>query len=267
MSPAAARAVPVTDEYVAFCEGVRRLARVDLLQYRRLQMERRVLAFADRRGKPNLLDYLALLATDPGELDMLLDRITINVSQLWRNPLQWQTLAEQVIPGLVRSGPLRAWSAGCSYGAEAFTIAAVCREVAPSAVVSVHGSDIDERMIARARLARFSEADMRSVPPRSLERWFERVDDGWQVCSELTALASFAVENLLECAAPPGSYDLIACRNLVIYFTDQSRATLHRTLADALRPGGWLLVGSTERVADAAAHGLELVYPFIYHKS
>ena len=96
---------------------------------------------------------------------------------------------------------------------------------------------------------------------------FERIDGGWQVRPELTALASFAVENLLECAAPRGSYDLIACRNLVIYFTDESRATLHRMLAGALRPGGWLLVGSTERVADAAAHGLELVYPFIYHKS
>ena len=267
MSRPAARAVPVTDEYVAFCDGVRRLARVDLMQYRRLQMERRVLAFAQRRGKPNLLDYLALLATDSGELDMLLDRITINVSQLWRNPLQWQTLAEQVIPELVRSGPLRAWSAGCSYGAEVFTIAAVCREVAPSAAVSIHGSDIDERMIARARLGRFSDADMRTVPPRSLERWFEPIDGDWQVRPELTALASFAVENLLECAVPRRSYDLIACRNLVIYFTDESRATLHRTLAGALRPGGWLLVGSTERVTDAATHGLELVYPFIYRKS
>jgi len=267
MSRLAARAIPLTDEYVAFCEGLRRLARVDLLQYRRTQMERRVQAFAERRGKPNLLDYLGLLATDPGELDMLLDRITINVSQLWRNPLQWQTLAEQVIPELVRSGPIRAWSAGCSYGAEVFTIAAVCREVAPSAAVSVHGSDIDERMIARARLAHFSDADMRTVPSRSLERWFERIDGGWQVSPELTALASFAVENLLECATPPGAYELITCRNLVIYFTDESRATLHRTLARALRPGGWLLVGSTERVVDAAAYGLELVYPFIYRKS
>ncbi len=267
MSRLAASAAPVTDEYIAFCEGVRRLARVDLMQYRRLQMERRVQAFAQRRGKANLLDYLALLAADPGELDMLLDRITINVSQLWRNPLQWQALAEQVIPELACSGSIRAWSAGCSYGAEVFTIAAVCREVAPSAAVSVHGSDIDERMIARARLARFSDADTRTVPPRSLERWFERIEAGWHVRPELTALVSFAVENLLECAAPRRAYDLIACRNLVIYFTDESRATLHRTLAGALRPGGWLLVGSTERVADAAAHGLELVYPFIYRKS
>lgn len=267
MSRFAPSRAPAADEYIAFCEGLRRLARVDLMQYRRIQMERRVQAFAERRGKASLLDYLALLATDPGELDMLLDRITINVSQLWRNPLQWQTLAEQVIPDLASRGPIRAWSAGCSYGAEVFTIAAVCREAAPSAAVSVHGSDIDEHAIARARLARYSDADMRTVPARSLERWFERVEDGWQVRAELTALVSFKVENLLECAPRPAAYDLIACRNLVIYFTDEGRARLHRTLADALRPGGWLLVGSTERVADSAAHGLELVYPFIYRKS
>ena len=265
-TPAAARPTPLVDEYPAFCEGVRRLSNVDLLQYRRAQMERRIRTFAQRRGKQQLLDYLALLAADPGELDLLLDRVTINVSQLWRNPFQWQMLAEQVIPQIAEHGRISAWSAGCSYGAEVYTIAAVCREAAPSAAVAVHGSDIDERMIARAQRACFTDGDMRNVPPPSVERWFEQVDAGWRVRPELVGLASFAVENLLECPVPVGTYDLIVCRNMVIYFTEPSRDALHRKLAGALRDGGWLMVGSTERVPDAAAYGLELVHPFTYRK-
>jgi len=255
------------DEYPSFCAGVQRLCNVDLAHYKRGQMERRVRTFAERRGKPSLLDYLALLAADPGELDQFLDRVTINVSQLWRNPLQWQALAENVIPDLARRGRIRAWSAGCSYGAEVYTLAAICREVAPRVELKVHGSDIDARMIARARHGCFADADMRAVPPQSAKRWFRHTPQGWQTVPELLALAEFEVENLLECAPPPGAYDLITCRNMVIYFIEGSRVELHRKLAGALRAGGWLMVGSTERITDAGSYGLEPVYPFIYRKS
>ena len=266
MSQAAAKPVLVADDYPPFCEGVQRLCNVDLSQYRRGQMERRIRSFAGRRGKVMLLDYLALLAADPSELDQLLDRITINVSQLWRNPLQWQAIAEEVVPALAPAGRIRAWSAGCSYGAEAYTIAAICGEVAPGAALEIRGSDIDERVIARARSGIFSDADMRTVPPASVERWFTQAGDGWQVSRKLRAVTEFAVENLLECAPAAGSYDLIACRNMVIYFTEDSRDVLHHKLAGALRSGGWLLVGSTERIPAAASYGLELVYPFTYLK-
>jgi chemotaxis protein methyltransferase CheR len=263
----ASRVAPLVDDFPAFCEGVLRLSKVDLRRYKRGQMERRIRSFAQRRGKADLLDYLALLAADPGELDQLLDRVTINVSQLWRNPVQWQTLAEQALPQLARSGRIRAWSAGCSYGAEVYTIAALCRAAAPATSVSVRGTDIDERMIARARQGHFSDSDMRTVPPDALERWFEQTADGWSVSRELAGLVSFEVENLLECEPQPAAFDLIACRNLVIYFTEESRVAVHRMLAASLRPGGWLMVGSTERIPDARAYGLELVYPFTYRKS
>lgn len=251
------------DDYTAFCAGLQELCRIDLNSYKRGQMERRVRTFAQGRGKPALLDYLALLAHDQGELDYFLDRMTINVSQLWRNPRQWQTLAEAVIPELAESGRIRAWSAGCSHGAELSTI---CREVASGARLEVRGSDLDARMIARARKGCFSDADMRNVPASYRSRWFERTPDAWQAHRELRATARFDVEDLLACEPPRGGYDLITCRNTVIYFTHESRATLHSKLAAALRSGGYLMVGCTERIADADALGLELVYPFIYRK-
>ncbi len=255
------------DDFPAFCVGVKRLCRVDLTSYKRGQMERRVRAFADSRGKPFLLDYLALLAHDEGERDRFLDRLTINVSQLWRNPLQWRTLADHVLPTLAENGAIRAWSAGCSYGAEAYTIAAVCREVATSTTLAVRGSDIDARMLERARDGSFSDADMQSVPDASRARWFTQTAAGWQVAPEIAAVTSFEVEDLLVCDPPAGAYDLIACRNTVIYFNVESRATLHGKLANALRSAGHLMVGCTERIDHAAEHGLELVYPFIYRKA
>ena len=121
---------PVNDDFVTFCEGVRRLAQVDLLQYKRGQMERRVRSFAQRNGQPGLTPYLKVLESDTSALEDFLDRVTINVSHLWRNPEQWDVLEQRIVPELAASGTLRAWSAGCSYGAEAYTLAAVCRSAA-----------------------------------------------------------------------------------------------------------------------------------------
>jgi chemotaxis protein methyltransferase CheR len=254
------------DEYVLFCEGVRRLAQVDLLQYKRGQMERRIRSFAQRHGADTLEGYLETLKDDRSKLDEFLDRITINVSQLWRNPEQWTLLAEKVLPALAQTGKIRAWSAGCSYGAEAFTLAALCRTVAPGGRLEIRGTDIDVRMVDRARAGRFSAEDARSAPPDLLARWFRREGDEWVAVPELRVLPRFEVGDLLRMEFPVSAYDLVLCRNTVIYFTEPVRDALHRRLAGALRQGGYLVVGSTERIANTAELDLEPVFPFIYRK-
>ena len=255
------------DDYSVFCEGVRRLCEVDLLQYKRGQMERRIRSFATRRGTPELEAYLAVLKSRPDELDEFLDRVTINVSQLWRNPEQWDVLATRVIPDLAAAGSVRAWSEGCSYGAEAYTRAATCLEAAPDAGVAIEGTDIDRRMVERARAGRFSADDARSAPKGSLERWFERDGDGWVAGPELRAVVGFDVGDLLRMRFRRQAYDLVLCRNTVIYFTEDVTSALHRRLADSLRPGGYLVIGATERVREPAALGLAAVHPFTYRKA
>jgi chemotaxis protein methyltransferase CheR len=255
------------DDYVVFCEGVRRLAGIDLSQYKRGQMERRIRTFAQRRKVATLEEYLQALQTSPGELEAFLDRVTINVSQLWRNPEQWTRLARDVFPAMAGRGSIRAWSAGCSYGAEAFTMAAVARECVPGARLQIDGTDIDRRVVERARKGWFSADDARTAPPVLLERWFERDGDGWRARPELLRLVRFEQGDLLRATFPRAAYDLILCRNTVIYFTEEIRNRLHARLADALRPGGFLMVGSTERVSAPAACGLEPAHPFIYRKA
>jgi chemotaxis protein methyltransferase CheR len=252
---------------VEFCEGVRRLCSVDLLQYRRRQMERRIRTFAERRGADRLPDYLTLLEGGEDELARFLDRVTINVSQLWRNPEQWSRLASRVAPELAETGWIRAWSAGSSYGAESYTLAATLLEAAPGARITVHGTDIDARMVARAREGRFSAEDARSAPAEQLERWFEPLPGGgWQAKPELRRTVAFETGDLLRMSFPREAYDLVLCRNTVIYFTDDVRDRLHARLAETLRPDGYLFVGSTERVARPMTIGLEPTLPFLYRK-
>lgn len=261
----------LSDDYTAFCEGIRALSQIDLLQYKRGQMERRIRSFAQRRGITELADYLALLQEQPERLEELLDRMTINVSQLWRNPEQWQVLERDVLPPLLAArGRLSAWSAGCSYGAEAYTLAAICRGLAPGAPVAITGTDIDGRMVERARRGRFSLADARSAPAAQLGRWFVRDaedDGGWTAKPELSAITRFEVGDLLRMRPRRAAYDLVLCRNTVIYFTEDVRDALHARLVAALAPGGTLVIGSTERVADPRALGLVATHPFTYRKA
>jgi chemotaxis protein methyltransferase CheR len=260
--------IAVHDDYVAFCNGVRALADIDLLKYRRAQMERRVRAFADRRGHAGLEPYLRTLRGDAGALDEFLDRVTINVSNLWRNPEQWELLQHAIVPELAATrGELRAWSAGCSYGAEVYTLAAICRLAAPAAATTILGTDIDRRAIERARRGEFSHDDVRHAPSEPLGRFFELDGWHWRPSAELRAMVAFEVGDLLALSPPRDAYDLVLCRNTVIYFTDEVRDGLHARLASALRSNGVLVVGGTERVGDADRLGLELIAPFTYRKA
>jgi chemotaxis protein methyltransferase CheR len=257
-----------SDDFTALCELVRRLCGVDLLQYKRGQMERRVRTFAQRRGTPDLAAYGLRLKADKEELDAFLDRVTINVSHLWRHEDQWTALSKKILPELGQRGRIRCWSAGSSYGAEAFTLAAVAKDAVPNARVEIEGTDLDRRMVARARAGHFSVEDARTAPKALLQRWFVPADEGgWQAKPELTRMTRFEVGDLLRMPIQRGKYDLIMCRNTVIYFTEEVRDALHARLADALAPGGYLVVGTSERVASPAALGLTSPFHFIYRKS
>jgi chemotaxis protein methyltransferase CheR len=266
--PAAFTATVKADDFTALCELVRRLCGVDLMQYKRGQMERRVRTFAQRRGTPDLGAYGERLMADKEELDAFLDRVTINVSHLWRHEDQWTALGKTILPELAERGRVRCWSAGSSYGAEAYTLAAVAADSIAGTRVEIQGTDLDRRMVARAKSGTFSVEDARTAPKALLQRWFVPADEGgWQAKPELMRMTRFEVGDLLRMPVRKGSYDLIMCRNTVIYFTEEVRDALHARLADALAPGGYLVVGTSERVADPAGLGLTSPFHFIYRKS
>lgn len=255
-----------TDEYGGFCTGIRRLCGIDLSQYKRAQMERRIRTFAERRGITSLAQYLKLLEDGKDELDAFLDRVTINVSQLWRNPEQWDLLRSRILPEYADRGRMRAWSAGCSYGAEAYTLAATCAEVLPSARVEIVGTDIDRRMVDRARAGVFSIDDARDAPAAQRKRWFTERDGRLHADPKLKTLCRFETGDLLTMRPAQQVYDLVLCRNTVIYFTPEVKDALHARIAGALVPGGYFMVGSTERITDPGQLGLEIAHPFVYRR-
>ena len=230
-------------------------------------MERRIRSFAARRGAIELGEYLRMLTAEVEELEGFLDRMTINVSQLWRNPEQWNVLAREVLPQLPDPSRIKAWSAGCSYGAEAYTLAAVCLQHAPNAAPEIRGTDIDVRMVERARQGRFSAEDGRTAPRAALQKFFEPEGEGWRATTAIKEVTRFDTGDLLQMPFPAAAYDLVLCRNTVIYFIDQVRDELHARLVEALRPGGFLMIGSTERVSNPVEIGLVPVRPFIYRKA
>src|SRR3954466_7026640 len=256
------------DDFAALCEIVRSLCGVDLAQYKRAQMERRVRTWTQRRGATDLEEYGRRLRRDAEELDAFLDRVTINVSHLWRHEEQFEVLRKVIMPELAGRGRARIWSAGSSYGAEAYTIAPVCRDVAPSLRAEIDGTDLDRRMVARAKEGRFSAEDARTSPPEMLERHFRPLPGGgWEASPELKRMLRFQTGDLLRMAVPTGRYEVIFCRNTVIYFTEAVRDALHERLVRALAPGGYLIVGTSERVADPRGLGLTSPHHFVYRKS
>lgn len=247
-------------DYERFCRDARRLCGIDLSSYRRPLMERRVRILASRRGlHRDLGAYATLLAGDPGEQAAFIGRVTVGVSGLWREPGRWQALEADVIPALVASGGgrLRCWSAGSSYGAEAYTLAAVALRAAPGAQTTILGTDIDAELVVRAAAGHFSAGDARCAPAAALTTYFTPSGHGWRAGEPLRRIVRFEQGDLLRIETQPASLDLVLCRNTVIYFTDQVRDEIHRRLARSLRPGGVLVIGSSERVSRPRAIGLE----------
>ena len=256
----------MADEYLDFCVGLRRLAGVDLSAYKRQQMERRIRSYVERKNQPTLTAFLRAIQTSPSDLDDFLDRITINVSELYRNPEQYEILRSKVLPTMTGGTGVKVWSAGCSYGAEAYTLATMLASDASFGRFQVVGSDVDKRVVERAQRGWFCDADMRCVPRHIRDRFFEAKDGGFRGADALRSHLRFTVQNLLSDRYLT-EWHLVLCRNVVIYFTDTARDQVHAGIARALRPGGFLMVGATERVNDPRAVGLEPVHPFIYRKA
>lgn len=262
--------VIVDADYAAFVSRVRKLIGVDLNGYKPEQMRRRLLSLAGRHGAPTLLRFAELMEKDEKALVAFKNFFTINVSEFLRDPARWAELTTRVLPELYEKGgrrPLKVWSAGCSYGAEPYTLALLLEEMTPGVRHSIVATDIDETILARAqRGAGYIEADLRNIDEGRRARFFTREVDGSFIVKEtLRGRVRFLKQDLLS-QVPEHGLDLIICRNVVIYFTEAAKRALYQRMYEALRPGGILFVGGTEIVAGARELGLDSVFTSFYRK-
>lgn len=254
--------------YIQFQKTVQRLIGVDLASYRQGQMKRRLDALVQRVGANGYLEYSKMLERDPKRVQELRDYFTINVTEFFRDPDRFRQLESKVLPELLAPRkPLKVWSAACSIGAEPYSVAIQLRELAPNLPHKIIATDVDVTIVDRARRAdKYVQAELKNVSPARLQKAFTQTPDGtYTVRPEVRQLVDIKLHNLLT-KPPADGFDLILCRNVVIYFTDDAKATLYDHLVNSLRPGGILFVGGTEMVAAAHQLGLTSIGPSFYRK-
>lgn len=256
---------PSQAEWATFYEAFKRKTGLDLYLYKPQQLQRRIMNMVDSKHCKSLDEFWKKLNADPKGVEWLQDRLAINVSELFRNPEKFAELEKKVIPDLLKnSSKLKIWSAGCSYGAEAHSLACILAANFPGPH-TVLGTDIDQEVLAKAKVGLFNDADMRCVPEAYRKSFFTKQTEGWQAEQSIRKYLTFKTGNLLGDRFETG-FDLILCRNVVIYFTDEAKDDLYRKFFAALKPGGILFVGGTERIFRADDMGFSTKLPYFYQK-
>lgn len=217
------------------------------------RVERRMALAGIQQGA--MAKYLKLVQSDPAEQHILSSDLLINVTSFFRDPKVFDYLADHVLPDLIAENPkdkkLRIWTAGCSTGEEAYSLAMLLREAVDASGeavgIQIFASDADEDAVTVARTGRYSESIADVVPPDRLARFFVKEATHYRVLPELRSMVAFSVQNVMS--DPPFSkLDLISCRNLLIYLSPEAQAKVIALFHFALRPGGVLLLGSAETV-------------------
>ncbi len=241
-------------EYNYIKRQVLTLTGVDLNCYKAPQMQRRLEAYLKRSNMPNWPKFFWSLKADPVALSEFKDYLTINVSSLFRDPEKYKYLRTSILPELLRKRKtLRVWSAGCSRGQEAYSVAILLAEASANSYQHrILATDIDRSALDWARAGGpYSNNEVVNVPADLRLRYFTLRKDGYWINAALQRSIIFKQHNLLEDQII-GKFDLIICRNVVIYFEPEAKDMLYHRFHKALRPGGILFVGGTEIVFKAA---------------
>lgn len=255
-------------EYAHLKETIQKLTGIDLGSYKSQQMRRRLEGFIARSSPGGVASFCKMLKREPGVLRKLKDFLTINVSEFFRDFSQFNLLRTQILPQLLhRSTSLNIWSAGCSIGAEAYSIAITLEEIAPGRDHRILATDLDTQILEKAVAGGpYSKAEVANVDKLRLLKHFVPGGKGYMISGRAKSIVEFQQQNLLA-GNFEHSFDLILCRNVMIYFSDAAKSQLHEQFCRSLKEDGILFLGGTEGLADAKSLGLVRLYSSIYQKS
>lgn len=263
--------IPADDPaFALLARTISRGSGLALEAYKDKCIRRRIAVRMRACGVHTYADYLAFLERTPGEYDRLRDTLTINVTRFFRNPETWAALRRSIIPELCQPnrGELRAWSAGCSSGEEPYTLAMVVADHLDRTGrgedlrrLAVDATDVDRESLDRARRATYGRSSLSETPADMLQRYFRPAGDERQVVPRVRDRVRVRAHDLSREPPPGRDYDLIVCRNVVIYFDRPMQERLFSTFADALAPGGILVLGKVETIFGPARERLVLLDP------
>lgn len=236
-------------DYEYFKGAVFALTQIDLNAYKEKQMKRRIDTLIGKNGITGYEKYIQLLKENREKFDEFVNYLTINVSEFYRNPEQWELLDKEIFPELInRFGRnLKIWSAACSTGDEPYSLVMALSRHLPLSQIKIIATDIDKQVIAKAKTGLYSEKSVLSVPRDLKEKYFTKIGPSYQISKEIKARVEFRQHNLLKDTYEKNC-DLIVCRNVLIYFTEEAKEEIFRKFYDSLKTGGSLFIGSTEQI-------------------
>ncbi len=254
-------------DYEYFKTAVYELTKIDLNAYKEKQMKRRIDTLISKHGINGYDKYVQVLKTDAVRFEEFVNYLTINVSEFYRNPDQWEHLDKEIIPELVRSfGPnLKIWSAACSTGDEPYSLVMALSRHIPLSQIHIIATDIDKQVIAKAKVGLYSEKSIVSVPADLKAKYFTKIGNSYQISDEIKKRVEFREHNLLKDPYPSDCH-LIVCRNVLIYFTEEAKESVFEKFSKSIQSGGCLFIGSTEQIINYKLMGYYRKNSFFYGK-
>jgi chemotaxis protein methyltransferase CheR len=245
-----------------------------LTMSRRWRIETALSALLRERGIPTLDELITILVMgrDPGLATQVVEALLNNETYFFRDRTPFDLLTKAALPKLIQrrqsTKRLRIWSAGCSTGQEAYSLAMLFAEDPQrwaGWTIDIVGSDVSESAVRRARDGIYSQFEVqRGLGIAQMIKWFEECEGGWRAIDPLRRHVHFQVHNLLEPMSHPGQFDIVLCRNVLLYLNAERRSLVFDRIASAMAPDGWLMLGAGETVigqtrrfeADSDARGL-----------
>ena len=253
-------------DFNEFHKWVHRELGINLSAYKPEQLNRRINSLMTRVGIKNLEDYTKVIKTDSEQRQKFLDFITINVTEFYRNPELFVELEKQITTDLLPANKnLKIWSAACSIGCEPYTLAMILDKVSPLGKHTILATDIDNTILSKAKIGEYTKNEMKSVSNNDISKYFRINDDKYYIDDKIKRMVTFKRHDLILDRYETG-FDLIVCRNVVIYFNNDVKQEIYKRFSDSLKKGGLLFVGATESIYNYKDYGFEKASTFIYKK-
>ena len=254
-------------DYEYFKKAVFDLTKIDLNAYKEKQMKRRIDTLITKNRITGYDNYVAALKNDQNLFDEFVNYLTINVSEFYRNPDQWQIMDKEIFPDLIRKfgKNLKIWSAACSTGDEPYSLVMALSRHLPLDKIKIFATDLDKQVIAKAKTGLYGEKSIASVPDDLKKKYFTKIGPSYQISDEIKSRVEFKEHNLLKDTYPTDCH-MIVCRNVLIYFTEEAKEEVFIKFQKSIKPGGILFIGSTEQIINYKEIGLLRRNSFFYDR-
>lgn len=254
-------------DYEAFKAAVFKLTSIDLNAYKEKQMRRRIDTLIGKHKISGYEEFVSQLKTNKELFEEFVNYLTINVSEFYRNPDQWDLMDKEFIPELINKfgKNLKIWSAACSTGDEPYSLVMALSRHLPLSNIKIIATDIDKQVIAHAKNGLYLEKSLTNVPKDLKDKYFTKVGNSYQISQEIKDRVEFKEHNLLKDTYPKDC-NFIICRNVLIYFTEEAKDEVFRKFYDNLASKGILFIGSTEQIMNHKDIGYIRRNSFYYEK-